>query len=161
MIVQIISELKSNRFVLAGPRNEIFDDLKKGIVVPIPLLSQSDIGGWQNGQPYEVLMLCDGSYTYRGVEKDTDHPHIKWATVADLDLAKEVMSTNTKILADSLCQHRESYHRKRVSHKKARHKALDKLRGELRSSHRVSVPKVTTSSIRQARLNPWNPSVSR
>jgi len=100
----------------------------------------------------------DSPQTHRDVNEDNAHSHIKWATEVDAILTTEVLSTNTKILADSLCAHWGDHHSKQTSPVAVQHKALDELRRDLaNASHHVSVSKVTEPSMKRARLNLWNP----
>jgi hypothetical protein len=160
-ITEYVRDLKVNLLVLDGQHDEYFDTLQNGFLIPIPLLSQDDIGRWKTKQAYDVLILCDSADTYQRLEKDTQHPHVKWATEDDLKLAEQVLGTNIKILADSLCEHWEEFHNKQGSAATStKHAELGQLRGELQAQGcHVSVPKLSTNSSkrRKMHLNPWNP----
>ena len=117
----------------------------------VPLLKQSDIVGWDHKQPYRVLVVCDSPGTYELFSKTTEDASAYWATAEDLELATQVLTTNTKILADSLDVN-FAHHNAQAND--CRRQRLESLHATLeQASKRVRVPTGDAGRVRALKMN--------
>ena len=129
-MVDIVKDFRVNLLGLDGNHDEIFDKLKTGILLAIPLLENP--AGWKQQEPYEILIVCDRPAAYKFFSRHTEEKHVYWATVPDLVLATNVITETAKAMADSLDKHWDEYYSQR-SNNGTRYQLLSRLKDYLRN----------------------------
>ncbi|CAB9528875.1 expressed unknown protein [Seminavis robusta] len=100
----------TNKLVFGMEHYHFFDDLEYGNILAIPLFESFEgVGQWNYKQPYEMLIVCDSIESYRQVGILGDENHVEMASCEDVQRATQLLSTATKILADSLLVNSDFY----------------------------------------------------
>lgn len=107
------ARLHTNKLVFGMEHKHYFDTLLYGKILAIPLFSNmGDIGRWEYKQPYEMLIVCDSSATYKQVRIIGSEDHVEGASAADINDAAALLTEATRFLADSLQTNWDSFYDK-------------------------------------------------
>jgi hypothetical protein len=107
------ARLHTNKLVFGMEHNHYFDTLLYGNILAIPLFhNMGDVGRWKYKQPYEMLIVCDSSATYKQLGIIGNEYHVEGASGADINEATALLAEATKFLADSLQTNWYSFYNK-------------------------------------------------
>ncbi|KAG7362036.1 hypothetical protein IV203_025702 [Nitzschia inconspicua] len=137
------ARLHTNKLVFGMEHNHYFDTLLYGNILAIPLFhSMEDVGRWEYKEPYEILIVCDSSATYKQLGIIGNEDHVEGASGADVNNAAALLAEATRFLADSLKTNWCSFYNKAGSENdesENRKEVLKNMFGELKEG-KVWVP---------------------
>ncbi|KAL7572202.1 hypothetical protein ACA910_011734 [Epithemia clementina (nom. ined.)] len=140
-IMRLAKKLHTNKLVFDIDHNHYYDDLKYGIILAIPIFeSVAAMREWEYGKPYEMLIVCDESETYRvlGLSGTSTQPHIKNATKPDVRHVTSLLSDATKMLAESMVTNWDALYK--GFEETTQKKKMESMLEELLKENKVKVP---------------------
>lgn len=97
-----IEKMAENFVVLTDPHESIYDSLSKGVVTTIPIIQVEDALEWDQGIPYDLLLIADSKSTYESLAPRERRNVLQKATPEDVRTGTEFLSSCIAALVELL-----------------------------------------------------------